>query len=94
MSDLLAMAANASMSLLAEEETGPMIKASSKSPLSILRVLRCFISWHEKAGHPTHFYTLAPSTYGLLPPPETIQVRARRSENRQTCRHPSGFWAA
>jgi glycerol-3-phosphate O-acyltransferase len=28
----------------------------------------------ERAGHPTHFYSLALKTYHLLPPPETIQV--------------------
>ncbi len=27
-----------------------------------------------RAGHPTHFYPLALKSYGLLPPPETIQV--------------------
>jgi glycerol-3-phosphate O-acyltransferase len=27
-----------------------------------------------RAGHPTHFYPLALKSFGLLPPPETIQV--------------------
>ena len=28
----------------------------------------------QRAGHPTHFYSLALKTYALFPPPETIQV--------------------
>ncbi|MBS0621332.1 MAG: 1-acyl-sn-glycerol-3-phosphate acyltransferase [Verrucomicrobia bacterium] len=37
----------------------------------------------QRAGHPTHFHTLALKTYDLLPPPETIQIElgeARRTK--------------
>ncbi len=36
--------------------------------------IEMFYLMAKKAGHPTHFYTLALSTYDILPPPEIIQV--------------------
>jgi glycerol-3-phosphate O-acyltransferase len=35
----------------------------------------------QRAGHPTHFYPLALKSYGLLPPPETIQVELGEARN-------------
>lgn len=36
--------------------------------------IEMFYLMAQKASHPTYFYTLALKTYGLLPPPQTIQV--------------------
>lgn len=36
--------------------------------------LEMFYLMAQRAGHPTHFYPLALSTYDLLPPPQTVQV--------------------
>jgi glycerol-3-phosphate O-acyltransferase len=43
----------------------------------------------QRADHPTHFYPLALSTYGLLPPPE--QVEKQLGESRVTKATPIGL---
>ncbi|MES2345585.1 MAG: 1-acyl-sn-glycerol-3-phosphate acyltransferase [Chlamydiota bacterium] len=46
--------------------------------------IEMFYLMAKKASHPTHFYTLALSTYDILPPPEIIQVEL--GETRSTKR--------
>jgi glycerol-3-phosphate O-acyltransferase len=52
--------------------------------------IEMFILMAKRAGTPTHFHTLALSTYNLLPPPDSIQINL--GEDRHCNKTKIGFY--